>query len=293
MIKTYLQRALKDILDNRFLTAVTVITIALSILIATAFALFFINAGDVLNLWKKGIRVMVYLKTDTSEAGRLDTKYRLQQISGIVDAAYISKKDAMARLKGQMANNSALLDNLKSNPLPDAFEIIVDPTLRNSTELAFLSERIRTIDTVAEVEYGQQWIQRFNNVVNLFSLAGYAIGALFFMATAFIVANTIRLVLYSRRDEIEIMRLVGATDWFIKIPLFMVGMIQGGAGTLIGLGVLYLGFFSLSAHFGQDAMVGLIALRFFPWGALIAIIFGGIFIGWLGCWISLKQFMRS
>lgn len=292
-MKTYLQRAFKDILDNRFLTAVTVITIALSILIAAAFALFFINAGDVLNLWKKGIRVMVYLKTDTSEAGRLDTKYRLQQISGIVDAAYISKKDAMTRLKGQMAHNSALLENLKTNPLPDAFEITVDPTLRNSTELAFLSERIRTIDTVAEVEYGQQWIQRFNNVVNLFSLAGYAIGALFFMATAFIVANTIRLVLYSRRDEIEIMRLVGATDWFIKIPFFMVGMIQGGAGTLIGLGALYLGFFSLSAHFGQDTMAGMVALRFFPLGAFIAIIFGGIVIGWLGCWISLKQFMRS
>ena len=293
MMKIYFQRALKDILDNRFLTTVTVITIALSILIASAFALFFINAGDVLNLWKKGIRVMVYLKTDTSEAGRLDTKYRLQQISGIVDAAYISKKDAMARLERQMAHHSGLLENLKTNPLPDAFEITVDPALRNSTELAFLSERIRTIDTVAEVEYGQQWIQRFNNVVNLFSLAGYAIGALFFMATAFIVANTIRLVLYSRRDEIEIMRLVGATDGFIKIPFFVEGMIQGGAGTLVGLGALYLGFFSLTTHFGQDTMPGLITLRYFPWQAFIAITFGGVVIGWLGCWISLKQFMRS
>jgi len=293
MMKIYLQRALKDILDNRFLTAVTVVTIALSILIAAAFALFFTNAGDVLNLWKKGIRVMVYLKSDTSAAGRLDTKYRLQQISGIVEAVYISKADAMARLKGQMAQHSALLDNLKTNPLPDAFEITVDPALRNSTDLAFLSERIRTIETVAEVEYGQQWIQRFNSVVNLFSLAGYAIGALFFLATAFIVANTIRLVLYSRRDEIEIMRLVGATDWFIKMPFFMEGMIQGGAGTLIGLGALYLGFLSLTTHFGQDAMSGLITLRFFPLGAFIAMVFGGMVIGWLGCWISLKQFMRS
>jgi cell division transport system permease protein len=293
MMKIYLQRALKDILDNRFLTAVTVITIALAILIAAAFALFFTNAGDVLNLWKKGIRVMVYLKTDTSDAGRLDTKYRLQQISGIVDAAYISKADAMARLKEQMVHHSALLENLKTNPLPDAFEIIVDPALRNSNDLAFLSERIHTIETVAEVEYGQQWIQRFNSVVKLFSLAGYAIGALFFLATAFIVANTIRLVLYSRRDEIEIMRLVGATDWFIKMPFFMVGMIQGGAGTLIGLGVLYLGFLSLSMHFGQGTMTGLITLRFFPVEAFIAMVLGGIVIGWLGCWISLKQFMRS
>jgi septal ring factor EnvC (AmiA/AmiB activator) len=73
----------------------------------------------------------------------------------------------------------------------------------------------------------------------------------------------------------------------------MVGMIQGGAGTLIGLGALYLGFFSLSTHFGQDTMAGLITLRFFPLGAFIAIIFGGVVIGWLGCWISLRHFMRS
>ena len=89
------------------------------------------------------------------------------------------------------------------------------------------------------------------------------------------------------------MRLVGATDGFIKIPFFVEGMIQGGVGTLVGLGALYLGFFSLTTHFGQDTMPGLITLRFFPWQAFIAITFGGIVIGWLGCWISLKQFMRS
>lgn len=293
MIKPYFQRALKDILDNRFLTVITIITIALSILIAAAFALFFTNAGDVLNLWKKGIRVMVYLKAETSEAGRLDTKYRLQNIAGVVDAAFISKNQAMDRLKEQMTHHAALLENLRSNPLPDAFEITIDPAAHNSTELAFLAERIRTIDTVAEVEYGQQWIQRFTNVVNLFSLAGYAIGALFFMATAFIVANTIRLVLYTRRDEIEIMRLVGATDWFIKVPFFMVGMIQGGVGTLLGLGALYLGFFSLSTHFGQDAVGGFVTLHFFPLKTAVTIVFGGIMVGWLGCWISLKQFMRG
>jgi cell division transport system permease protein len=251
-MRRFYQRAVKDILDNRFLTAITVITISLSIMIAAAFALFFINAGDILNIWQKGIRMMVYLKPGTSDAARLDTKYRLQSIAGVQETRFISKAEAMQKLKEQMAHYSALLDNLKENPLPDAFEVTVKPMARNSAELSFLAERIGALSTVDEVEYGQQWIQRFSNIINLFRLAGYGIGALFFMATVFIVANTIRLVLYSRRDEIEIMRLVGATDRFIKIPFYLQGMMQGGAGTLVGLLVLFGGFYSLTAHFNQS-----------------------------------------
>ncbi len=289
----FYRRAIKDILENRFLTAITVITIALSIMIASAFALFFINAGDVLNLWQKGIRMMVYLKPDTSEAGRLDTKFRLQGIAGVQSATFISKKEAMAKLKSQMQHHTALLDNLKENPLPDAFEITIEPSARNSTELDFLAERITSLSTVAEVEYGQQWIRRFTNIINLFRLAGYGIGALFFMATVFIVANTIRLVLYSRRDEIEIMRLVGATDRFIKIPFYIEGMIQGGAGTLLGLLVLFAGYLSLSSHVEHNVSGSFITIRFFPVEICAAFIVGGILVGGLGCLVSLKQFMRT
>lgn len=291
-MQRFYRRAIKDILDNRFLTAITVITIALSILIAAAFALFFVNAGDVLNLWQKGIRMMVYLKGEASEAERLDTKFRLQGLEGVQEAVYISRQEALDRLKAQMQHHSALLENLRENPLPDAFEITMKPSTRTSEQLGFLAERVRALPGVAEVEYGQQWIQRFTQVINLFSLAGYAIGALFFMATLFIVANTIRLVLYSRRDEIEIMRLVGATDRFIKIPFYLVGMIQGGAGTIIGLTLLYAGYLALSLHFAPDMAGGMIQLRFFSVGICLAVVMGGTLIGWLGCWVSLKQFMK-
>ena len=291
-MRRFYQRAIKDILDNRFLTSVTVVTIALSIMIAAAFALFFINAGDVLNLWQKGIRMMVYLKADTSEAGRLDTKYKLQTIAGVQEARFISKDEAMRKLQGQMRRHTALLENLKTNPLPDAFEVFLEPTSRDSAGLAFLAERISSLSTVAEVEYGQQWIRRFTNVINLFRLAGYGIGGLFFMATVFIVANTIRLVLYSRRDEIEIMRLVGATDRFIKIPFYLQGMMQGGFGTLIGLVVLFGGYYSLTSHFAQSVSSDLITIRFFSIATCAGIILGGVGVGWLGCWVSLKQFMK-
>lgn len=292
-MKQFGVRALKDIVDNRFLTAITVLTIAMSIMIAAAFALFFINAGDILNHWQKGIRMMVYLKPNTSEAARLDTKFRLQSIAGVQEATYISRREGLAKLKDQMKHHAALIDNLEQNPLPDAFEITIAPESRNSTELEFLAERIANLASVDEVEYGQQWIKRFSNIINLFRLAGYGIGGLFFMATVFIVANTIRLVLYSRRDEIEIMRLVGATDRFIKIPFYLQGMIQGGIGTLLGLVVLFAGYLFLTTHFEKTITNTALAIHFFSLPVCLAIVLGGIFVGGLGCLVSLKQFMRT
>ncbi|MBT8340805.1 MAG: ABC transporter permease [Desulfatitalea sp.] len=290
-MKRYFQRAIKDLFDNRFLTFITVVTIALAILIASAFALFFVNAGEVLNLWQKGIRMMVYLKKETSEAARLDTKYRLQHIAGIQDAQFISKTEGMHRLKEQMAHHSALLENLKENPLPDAFEVKVSAATRTSDELQFLAERIQALPAVAEVEYGRQWIQRFTSIIHLFSLAGYAVGTLFFIGTILIVANTIRLVLYSRREEIETMRLVGATDRFIEIPFYIEGMVQGGVGTAAGLMILFAGYLTLASQF--DTGSGLITVRFFAMVDCLVAVLGGVAVGCLGSWISLKQFMKA
>ncbi len=292
-MKRFSQYAIKDFLAHRFLTGITIVTISLSILIASAFALFFINAGDMLNMWQKGMRMMVYLKPNTTEAERLDTKFRLQGIAGVQETVYISKEAALDRLKGQMQHHSALLENLKTNPLPDAFEVLLQPSSKTSDDLRFIAERIQTLSSVAEVEYGEQWVQRFTGIIHLFSLAGYAIGGLFFLATVFIVANTIRLVLYSRREEIEIMRLVGATDRFIKVPFYLQGMLQGGLGTAIGLSVLLLGYMALTRHFEPTLAGGLLTLRFFSAGICAAIISGGIFVGWLGCWVSLKQFLKA
>jgi cell division transport system permease protein len=116
---------------------------------------------------------------------------------------------------------------------------------------------------------------------------------MFFMAAMFIVTNTIRLMLYSRRDEIHIMRLVGATDPFIKIPFYLGGMIQAGTGSLIGLSVLLAGYHLLAVHFQQAGGMNLVNLRFFSPAVCLGIILGGILVGWLGCLISLKQFMKD
>lgn len=286
------KRAIQDILDNRFLNLVTIITIAISILIVSAFALFFVNASDIINSWKKGMRIMAYLKPDTTDINIAEIKLKIKGMYGVKDVTFISKNEALVHLKKQMRRQSSLLDNLKENPLPAAFEIRMITSSENQDKIEALATRLESLPMVDEVEYGQRWLGRFTNFFNLFKLTGYALGSLFFMATVFIIANTIRLVLYSRREEVEIMRLVGATDRFIKAPFYLEGIIQGALGGFIGLSVLFVIFIFISSNIEQDLYSGLFTIRFLSLWAFCGIIFCSMFIGWLGCYLSLKQFLK-
>jgi cell division transport system permease protein len=289
----YCKRAIKDILDHRFLNVVTIVTISISILIASAFTLFFINANAIVNSWKKGIRIMVYLKPNTPEIKVTETKRNIEGMEGVKDVQFISNKEALQRLKDQMKRQSSLLDNLKENPLPDAFEIRLMESFQNQDKIEKLAARLESLQQVDEVEYGQVWLGRFTNILNLFRLTGFAMGSLFLVATVLIVANTIRLVLYSRQKEVEIMRLVGATDGFIKAPFYIEGLIQGALGGIVGLGALFVFFIFISSNVGQSLTSSLFKIRFLSWETFLGIWVCSMFVGWIGCFISLKQFLKQ
>ncbi len=292
MMRFY-RRAFQDIIENRFVNTLTVVTIALSVLIVSAFALFFINTAELINPWKQGARIMVYLKDQVPEK-RIEPL--LRQISGMygVDhAAFISRQEGLERLRESMKRQPSLLENLKTNPLPDAFEIRMIPEVQSEAAMEVLANGLESLPEIAEVEYGQQWIGRVSSIVGLFRLGGYALGALFFAASVFIVANTVRLVLYSRRQEVEIMRLVGATDGFIKAPFYIEGLILGAAGGALGLGVLLAAFLFVSASLDQNLAGTLLKLRFLPLSTVALVLVGSMLVGWLGCYLSLRQFLSQ
>jgi cell division transport system permease protein len=293
MITLFFKRALDDIFKNRFLNLVTIITISLSILIASAFILFFINTSDIINSWKKGLRIMAYLKPGLGNDGLKDLKQTIQSLQDVDTVIFVSKQEALKRLKNQMKNQPSLFANLTQNPLPDSIEIRMTATTESWQKIDSLAAHIEALPPIEEVEYGQRWVGRFAQIISLFRLAGYAMGALFFMATIFIVANTIRLVLYSRREEVEIMRLVGATDNFIKIPFYFEGLIQGALGAIAGLAMLYIAFMFVSANVEKGFFPGLFRFHFLSPTLLLAILLVSMLVGWLGCLISLKQFMKQ
>lgn len=288
----FIKRALRDILRNRFLNTVAVTTVVLSVLIVGATALFFMNAGDMMNFWKKGIKIMAYLKPGVTESDIPDIQHTIQKMYGVEEVRFISKKAALETLKSQMQRQSSIFTDLKENPLPDALEVRMIPSSQSWEKVETLSKKIESLPPVEEVEYGKRWLSRFENIFNLFKLTGYSLGGIFFMATIFIIANTIRLILYARRDELEIMRLVGASDKFIKIPFYIETILIGITGGIIGLLVLFGAFSVISSNVDQGFGSLLFHIRFLPPGTLALILFCSMLVGWLGCYFSIKQFLK-
>lgn len=288
----FFKRAIEDIFTNRFLNFVTIITISLAILIASGFILFFVNTSDLIDSWKKGLRIMAYLKPGIHGMDLEKLKATIQSLEGVQALRYISKQEALDRLKSQMEHQSSLFENLAANPLPDSFEIRMAASADSWQKIESLAAQIASLNPVDDVEYGRKWVGRFIRIVSLFRLAGYAMGALFFMATVFIVANTIRLVIYSRREEVEIMRLVGATDRFIKMPFYIEGILQGAVGAIIGLALLFIAFYLISSGVSQGFFPGLFNIQFLSPAIIGMIVLSSMLVGWMGCYISLKQFLK-
>jgi len=291
----YIKRAINDIRDNGFVSSVTIITIALLVLMVSTFILFLDNAGRIMVDWEKGIRIMAYLKSDiTDEALDLLMK-NIQETDGVKDVRFVSKQQALDILKEQMHHQESILDNLEENPLPDAFEIITgskssDDAL-NFKQVEALAANIKTFSEVEQVEYGQQWLERFSSIFDLFRLIGFAMGGIFIVGAIFIIGNMIRLVIFTRRNELQIMRLVGAYDRFIKIPFYLQGIIQAGLGALIGIVILYAGYVYLVSSVGNGFLM--IDIYFLSLKACVIIIASSMLFGMLGCFVSLTQFLKD
>jgi cell division transport system permease protein len=277
--------------DNRFLNGVAVLTVALSVLIAGAFSLIWTNVTYWIQTSETSIRMLVYLKDDASALQRQDIQHRIQEMEGILDVKFIPRAQALESLRSQLRQQASLLEGLEENPLPDSLE--VDLKAGQVNQIASIAGQIGALTAVDSVEYGQQWMGRFAGLLNLFRFAGVILGSLFFIASGLIIANTARLALYSRREEVEIMRLIGATDRFITAPFYIQSLIQGACGCGMGLSVIYAAYLYMSARLTSELASGFWQIRFISIESIAVIIGCSIGIGWIGCFLSMKQFFRN
>ncbi len=288
----YIKKALADIRSNRFLNLITIVTISLSILVVSLFLLFFENASRVIEGWNQGGRAMIYLESAFSEEMLPDLEARIKSLGEVEEMRFISKSQALERLKNEMAGNTGFFETLKENPLPHALEIRMK-THGDLQQMTAFAKKIADLEMVESVEYGQGWLARFLKIFSLFRITGYAMCGLFLLIALFITANTVRLAFYSRRLEIEIMRLVGATEGFIKTPFYVEGLFQGFLGGILGLLILLGAFFAVSSGISQNLSAYVyLDIRFLSVKAMGILILASTFLGWFGCYLSLKQILK-
>ncbi len=281
-----INRAITDILNNKFLYIVSIFTITISIFIVSMFTLFFVNTNKIMDSWEKGIKIMAYLKSDKNIE---ENRKKILNLYGVKEIKFISKKNALNLLKKQMKRQSSLFTNIESNPLPDAFEIKMINFAKNHKKIDVLASQIESLPFIDDVEYGEKWIVKYINIFNLFKFTGYGICVVFFITSIFIVVNTIKLIFYSRKEELKIMRLVGATDNFIKNPFYISGVFQGFIGGILGILILFIIYLMVLTNVDKEFILDFINVRFLSFYEYIILILCSIFSGWFGCYIALKK----
>jgi cell division transport system permease protein len=176
------------------------------------------------------------------------------------------------------------------NPLPASYEVVFESKGTQGVEPEKIKGELEKLDGVEEVQYSNEWLNKLEGFLNVVRLIGFIIGGLLCLCVVFIVTNTIKLTIYSRKDEIEILKLVGATDWFVKTPFLIEGTIQGISGGVLAVLMLFSGYLILPTK--GVSLLGLTPLDFvfLPAGYLVLILILGAVLGVIGSFIAIGRF---
>lgn len=292
----YLVReAVTNIRINRTTTLIAVATTAFTLACFGVFLLLYLNLRGIASSLQGEIKVIVYLDDRLTASEVSDLRRRLEIEQEAASLAYVSREQALADFREQFPSEHHLLEGLGANPLPASFVVSLAPTFRSSEAVKRWAERIRALPGVVQVQYSREWIDNLATMLGYIELAAAAVGTLLSIASVTIIASTIRLTLYARRDEIEILRLIGATGAFIKVPYLLEGAALGALGGALALGLLKSGFEFFTIHLGAPSRLLGVASRFafFPPRVSAMMVLAGLLLGCAGSFVSLIEFGRA
>ena len=285
-----LRQSLRGLRQNALMSLASVLTVALSLLVAGLFGLIIINLGHLATLAERQVEVTVFMADNLPVPGVQAIEARLKAMPGVTEVDFVSKEEALTRLKAVFADDKDLLAEVEQqNPLYRSFEVrTAQPERIKPT-----ADAAQKLDGVLKVNYKQDLVDKLFRVTRAIRVAGLVIMAVLVLAMVMIISNTIRITVFARRHEIGIMKLVGATDGFIRWPFVCEGMALGLGGAAFAV---------LSLWAGYTWVWGMVqrGLPFIPllprqplllW--LTALIGGaGVVVGAFGSALSLRRFLQ-
>lgn len=289
----FFKHAFINIMNNRLTHLISMSTIAISMLLFGTFILLYVNLDNWIKEWGESLSMSVYVKEDITEDVKNHIESTLAQIEGAEIKEYISKEEALTRLKKALGAQAGLLDSLRKNPLPGSFEIVFNDVSSQELDPGKIKESLEKIQGVDEVQYSEQWMERFKGLMYVFKVVGFIIGGFLCIAVLFITTNTIKLAIYARRDELEIYKLVGATDWFVKMPFLIEGVVQGTVGGLVAFMALLLGYSIFKLESVRLFGLPVLDMIFLSGGYSVFLILLSILLGLFGGFIAVGRFFSE
>lgn len=286
----FIQEVFHSLRRNNWMTFASIGTVAVSLFVLGVFLILVLNMNRLAGMLESQVQISVYLEDHLTDREKRQIGYDIESLQGIDSVTYVDRETAKERLTERLGDQKYLLDALsEDNPLPDAFEVTVTtPAVVESAAGA-----IAAMQGVEEAKYGQDVVEHLFDITRLMRIFGFVLMGLLGGATLFIISNTIRLTVFARRKEIAIMKYVGATDWFIRWPFLLEGIVLGCIGGFIAAVALRSFYAAMAAKiYSTLAFFPLMPQYPFMNYVTLAILLAGIVIGAIGSVISLKRFLR-
>lgn len=285
-----MSEACKSFWRNSFMSIASIVTVALSFFILGIFAIMVANLDNFADNLENQVQISVYLKDGLTTEQVMSVGKRLKAFPEVRQIKFTNKDQAMTELKERMKDQPGILEALEGkNPLPTSYEITF-------TQAGAVKKAAQIVATYPEVEsshYGQEIIEQLLNITRVIRWGGMALIVLLTVATLFIISNTIRLTVFARRKEIGIMKYVGATNWFIRWPFLLEGLLLGFIGGVIADAALvqFYRFVTSEIHHSL-AFLPLVGMNPFMYQVGIGLLLLSMIIGAVGSTISLKRYMK-
>jgi cell division transport system permease protein len=276
----------------------TVLAVGLAVSIPLIFSLLAINMGRLVDSFVGQVEMVAYLGPNVATPQLAALAAELRQMPEVETAAPVDAASALQRFREDVPDMAEITTELGENPLPATVEIRLRSTYRDLPQMETIARRVKALPGVTEVDYGREWAARLGRITRYLWLGTFIMGLFLASAAGLLVANTIRLTIYRRREEIGIYRLVGASNSFIRVPLLIEGAVQGLGGSLVGLALAY-GVYRLARYqvatggsLNDWLLGGISPVWFSPTLLAAAIALGGL-IGLVAALLSTGRYMRT
>lgn len=259
-------------------------TIALALFVLGGFLLVTANLERLGAEWSSTAELSVYLKDEVSAEERRAIETAVASSDAVSAHEYVSKSEALARFKQTFGDLAAAIDGPGDNPLPASIDVHLRSGPGATAKVDDLAAKLRQLPGAADVRYDRQWLNRLLTAISLVRGVGLVLGLVLTVAAALTVANVVRLALYARRDELDIMQLVGAPQAYVRGPFVMEGVLQGGVGALAALAGLAIAFVALRSRYlvPLASAINLSTVQFLPPELCVLLVVGGMAVGCVG-----------
>ncbi|MTI80535.1 MAG: ABC transporter permease [Firmicutes bacterium] len=284
------REALIGLLRNGWMTLASVSIVAVSLIILGGSVLLVMNADYLAERLESKLEISVFLQEDLEYNQVKEVGNEISATTGVAELKYVSRETALQEMKQSFGSRGEILENLEENPFPDAYRIKAE----KADQVVPLAKSFEQLEGVETVRYGKGVVEKLLSITHWLRLSSMTLLGILGVAAIFLIATSIRMSVFARRREIAIMKMLGATNWYIRMPFLLEGLIMGVLGSLLAIAVVNLSYAALVNKLGTSlSFITLVTGQQVLTNILVVLLGLGLFIGVFGSLISIHRFLKD